>query len=74
MGMGGAPVAAVGSGGGCAQTGVLLLIVGVVLIICVLGACGSCGGFASMGGTGTGTGTGTTTSGYRGGGIYFGGK
>ncbi len=69
MGAGGAPVAAAGSGGGCAQTGVMLLIVGAVLLICMLGACGSCGGCASMGG-----GTSSSGSGYRGGAIYFGGK
>ena len=32
----------------------MLVIVGVVLLICMLGACGSCGGCASMGGTSSG--------------------
>ena len=61
-GGGGAAAAATGgSGGGCVQTGVLLLVIGVVLLLCMFGSCGSCMGGASTGG-------------YRGGGVYYGGK
>ena len=67
--MAGAPAAATGQSAGCAQTGFVLLIVGVILLICMLGACGSCGGCAAAGGSGSGS-----SSGYRGGGVYYGGK
>lgn len=51
-----------GGASGCASTGLILIIVAMVLLICMLGACGSCAG-------------GGGSSGYRGGsGIYTGGK
>jgi predicted RNA-binding Zn-ribbon protein involved in translation (DUF1610 family) len=50
--------------GGCASAGTLLVIIAVVLLICMLGACGSC-----MDGEDDGTGTST-----RGGGVFYGGK
>jgi ssDNA-binding Zn-finger/Zn-ribbon topoisomerase 1 len=64
---GGAPMAAFGEGktGGCAQSAGTLVIVGIVLVLCMVGSCSSCGGCTALP-TGGGS--------YRGGGVYFGGK
>jgi len=58
---------AAGSGSGCTTSGVVWgIIILVVLVFCALGACGSCADDSGY--------SGGSSSGYRGGGVYYGGK
>jgi hypothetical protein len=47
-----APAGAAAPSGGCAQSMVLLLVVGIILLVCMLGACGECAGGGGVGGGG----------------------
>jgi hypothetical protein len=56
----GAPLAAAAQSGGCGQAAVVILFIGIVLVLCM---------FSSFSGCASGT-----AGGYRGGGVYWGGK
>jgi hypothetical protein len=76
MNAGGAVAASGGKSGGCGGSALVLMIIIAILLICMLGACGSCLGGGSSGSSSSGSsGSGTSGGGIRTGGVgYSGGK